>query len=422
MSGRFARIVALCAWVAAAAPGAPGAAAEGPPEPAAQGQPAAPAGAPESKAGTTQERSGVPAAAPAATDPKPDVTAASRVSLKLDDVTPAAALAALSKQTGYTLRGYDEQMWQHVNLPKLSLDLKDQPFWSVVREVCGKGNIAPYPHSPGGGVNTLTFIPTAQWGGASDLLACPAHVNGAFMFVATNVQRNSSVVLTTPRTVTRSLSVELQVFAEPKVRVLQYDYRPDVTEAVDENGRSLAPERGGPGRTTGSVGQRAGAWNMSVPLRYATDTGRRLARLKGVVKLTVQVGSESATFDDVMDAKDQAKDAGARRAVLKGVRHIDDNQYEVTLVFPRAGGPADPAEFQNGVENPTLQLLDADGRAFQFGGSNGIRDDDGEQLTAAYTFFANGPQNGRPVKLVWEVATGSREITVPFEFSDLPLP
>ena len=36
--------------------------------------------------------------------------------------------------------------------------------------------------------------------------------------------------------------------------------------------------------------------------------------------------------------------------------------------------------------------------------------------------FGNVPAPGEPVKIVWEVPTETRDVTVPFELQDLPLP
>ena len=64
-------------------------------------------------------------------------------------------------------------------------------------------------------------------------LKMPASINGAFMVVATSIQRTSSVEFANSKNVQRNLSMQLQAMVEPKVKVIQVSYNAEVDEAME---------------------------------------------------------------------------------------------------------------------------------------------------------------------------------------------
>jgi hypothetical protein len=77
----------------------------------------------------------------------------------------------------------------------------------------------------------------------------------------------------------------------------------------------------------------------------------------------------------------------------------------------------------------TFQLLDAKGRPFTFqgrgGGGGGGGNPDEPQRTFSLRFHADrgdGEKADAPASFVWELPLEAKEIEIPLELSDLPLP
>ena len=87
----------------------------------------------------------------------------------------------------------------------------------------------------------------------------------------------------------------------------------------------------------------------------------------------------------------------------------------------------DGQQFHEMMNNVSMALLDDEGHEFMLGGMMGSSGG-ADQIEAKMTFHRRGGAEdaaggvAEPTSLVWIVPTASREIGVPFEFSDLPLP
>ncbi len=334
------------------------------------------------------------------------------------DVTNASVLEvmeALSKQTGFALRPYHDNMFDNANLPTITLSVKDAPFWQVMRQVMAQGEVVIYESHDN--ENALRLMPQRNMGRTT--VNAPFSLNGAFMVVATQIQRSNSVSLANPEQVNRNMSMQLQVYAEPKVNILRYSHQPEIEEAVDDKGNSLANRQSSSSYSSG----RSSVWQMHVPLIYPENPGSKIARLRGNIKMTVQTRSEKLEVEDILNVKDKTETVAGRRVVIASVTRPNDNQCQVKIIAHRDG--MEQQAFYDWMNNrQAMQLLDKDGRAWYPGGYS--TSSSGDQYETTRQFFNNrGDQSdapGEPVKLIWEIPTGTQEITIPFEFTDLPLP
>lgn len=348
------------------------------------------------------------------------VAGPSLVTLDLKDATPQAVFEEIAKQTGYDVHAYNDSLWQQVNNTKLSLKIDKQPFWVAMREACGNTGVTLY--NSGGMERRLQLMQASQVG--QNIMKYPAVVDGAFMVVISNLNRTNSVDLANPQNISRSMNLQLLVCLEPKVKVVRYSYMPDMEEAVDEKGNSLllaGRNRYGPNWNS----NRGLILNLNTPLSYPKDAGEKIARLKGKVKMEILTKSETLEVADIMTAKDVTKTIAGRKIVIKEVKHTNDRYYQVHVVFYREN--MEQQAFYDMVNNPAVRLQDDAGREYTYNGYNSTNSS-GDAYEVKMMFYRRGPNRpgeveaGEPSVLMWEIPTGTQEVAIPFEFTDLPLP
>lgn len=339
------------------------------------------------------------------------------VTLELKDAPITDAIAQLAKQTGYKIQPYNDNSFDQANLPNITLSAKDKPFWEVMREIMAQGEVAVY--ESGNNDNVMRLMPVRNMGRSS--INAPYVINGAFMVTATSINRSNSVDLANPENINRSMQMQFQVMAEPKVNILRYSYQPEIEIAVDDQQNNLANSSNNSG---GYSSGRNTTWSMSSQLNYpAENPGTKIAKLKGKMKMTVQTRSETLEVTDLDNVKDKTEKVGGRRITVISAKRSNENQYEVKLAVYRDG--MDQQAFYDWMNNAQgLRLLDKDGNAWRSGGGGSSGSNDRYELTRTFYNNQGGPNDkaGDPVKLVWEIPTGTQEITIPFEFNDLPMP
>lgn len=344
------------------------------------------------------------------------IASATPVTIELKDATPREALEALAEKTGFRLEAYNESSWDNANLPTITLSATDVPFWDVMLDMMKQGEFSIYQ---GGDSEAMQFMPQRNIGGPS-LVSLPRSDHGSFVVLAQSLQRQSSLQLSDPQNISRSLSLQLVVLAEPKVNVLRYTYQPQLEEAVDDKGNSLAPQRHG--SSFGSSGSRQFMWNINVPLQQPENGGSTLKSLRGSFKVTVQTRSESVDVPDIMTTEPVTRKVGDLTITVHPAQRQDDRRFEVKLVVER-GPNMDQQSFYNMLNQVRgIQLLDADGNTYRYSGRNSSTSGDRAEMTARFYTRGNNDSIGEPARLVWEIPVNVQDIDVPFTFTDLPLP
>lgn len=341
------------------------------------------------------------------------LTGTSFITIHLKKASPKQIFAELARQANAEMRPNPPNLWDAKSWPLVDIDIERQPFWVAMREICGKIGVSPQSNGMDRSMVIMDRNAAGRmWGEA------PVVVSGPFLVVATYINRSNYVDLNQPQNIGRQCNVQLMVYFEPKMRVLQASYSAKIDEAIDDKGNSLVMSRS---FVEGMQPVSGWVWNMSASLLPNPNTGDKIAKLKGSGRFLIQTRSEVAEVPDVVNAHEVSREIGGRRFKLKEVRKSGD-AYVAHLTIFRAGW--NPNEWNTGVPHNTFRMVDARGVALtRINSGNNVG---GEQMDITLQFQRqnwNGGENaGEPTKLICEVPVETREIVVPFEFKNLPLP
>ena len=356
------------------------------------------------------------------------VASATLITLKIKDGTVDDVLNALTKQCGYPMKMYNRAAFRargnNADPQTFTLDYDNQPFWDVLKDVCAKTGISPY--NDGQNRRGLTFMPAANMGGS--MFNCPISSSGAALCAMQALSRNSSITFGQNSPPNFNFNAQMLIMFEPKVRISSYYSSPQIDEAVDDKGNSLV-NKAQQGSSSPNSASRQTQLGLGLNLIYPqTNPGTKIVKLRGKVRLNVATRAESVEVSDLTKEQTQKSPSG-RRITVRGVKPQNDNennrQYNLQVTFYRDG--TDQQKFAESLNIPTVRLLDKDGRELQYQ-HNSRNDSNENEANQTMVFYRYGRNEGReedvgePVKVIWDVTTDTKEISVPFEFTDLPMP
>jgi hypothetical protein len=353
-----------------------------------------------------------PAAAAEAVESLGPVT---RITLKLDNAKPADAFAELSKQAGFELRPSPKNLWEGREWATVTLDLKDVSFWQAVRELCDKVGVSIQRQ----GLERDMII---LQGGGRIWGQAPAFEAGPFMIVARTLNRTHVVDLNAKAGDTRTCTVGMIIYSEPKLRVLRISSQPEIEVAVDENGRSLVAIQ--PPVVAKGVLAYANTWTWSVSalLHPPADAGQSISLLKGSVRALVQTRADTVEVDKIDTTRTVVKTASGHKLTVKDFRKTGTS-YSLSLNVTR--DPSTGSAWKEANLSNMFRLVDSEGHALtrrSYGSGGTLADSVDLQLSFAQEDWNGNAAAGEPAKLIWEVPAETKEVAVPFEFRDLPLP
>ena len=363
-----------------------------------------------------------PATNAVATLNPPGIADATLVTLKLSAADADSAIAELSKQSGYELKPYNDVGWKQATLGAVTLSLDKQPFWAAFLQMGTQAGFALMQNDAALNGRRLTLYPFNQ--GGQDASKYPTFISGAFLIHATGIQRTSTVEFAKAKAINRNVNMQIQVYSEPKVHVLKMSYTPEIMEAMDNRGNSLIV----PGQSNSSSGnmQIGGGitWGVGIALQYPSQNpGDKIAILRGRFRTVVQTHSETMEIPDILTAKEQTKTIGGRRVVFKSFKKQNDRQYQAEVTIYR--DEMEQEEFNRLSDSFAIRLMDSSGNAFWSNG--GGSSSTGKEASRQVLFYKRtreegGTNLGEPFKLALDIPTASREVMIPFEFANLPLP
>lgn len=350
------------------------------------------------------------------------VVGASYVTLKLTDAPARRAFEELGRQAFAPLRPYPDDLWAgDMAQAKVTVDVDRQPFWAAMRELGRQTGLEVREFNGEQRLMHAGGNPNGQLGGR-------AVVAGAFLVTANQLTRSQTIDLSADGDppVQDDFGIQLTAAAEPKVRVLAVAPAVRLEAATDDHGNSLLPPAPPPDAADNLAGPAfggEGSYSLYAALKYpAANPGKRIARLRGSATFTVQVESEKL---DVPVAKLPATSRTIKDVrIAFGPMAKTGDGWQVKLT---AHTPEDAPAWQEIQANmiARLKVVDAAGQPLDnqgFGSGGG-----GDKVELTLTFGQShrpedGRQSGDPVRLVWEIPTRTRDVTVPFEFKDLKLP
>jgi hypothetical protein len=354
----------------------------------------------------------VPVVSQAAPKDYGDVSQGTPITVQLQNVPPKAVFDEIARQTGQPFLTQPANLWERSPGAPIGVDVKDQPFWVAMKDVCGKAGISlKYP--------TDTAEPRVILARDNqDWTTYPTVTSGPFMVSLIGLHRASTVDMRKPRDVQRTFYAKFTIFCEPRFRLLRAPLVARIEEATDDKGNSLVPAA-----ATETPMNFVSSWvyNVEGRLEQPKEPGTRIVKLRGSVNFVAQTKSETIEVSDPLTSPNTTVNLPGRKIVIKEVRRGAE-EYEATVALIRDGLPA--AQWENATfPGNALRLVDGDGkqvvaRGFGVGGKS-------DESTFVFRFEKEPPRGsriGRPVKLVWEVPTETRELPVAFEFKDLPMP
>ncbi len=368
-----------------------------------------------------------------------DAVGPSMITLHEKDVLPRQLFADLSKQSGVNLEPYPSELWDMRQWPTVSIDIDNQPFWTAMRAL-----------------TDVTGIDLRQWNDHLNLMqsgngqrAGRVYVSGPFQISLLSAMRTQSINYGVNEQVNSNFQLTFAAMAEPKLGVLRSSYLAKIDEATDDQGNSLLAGAKLPGMIDRAVRQLAnrqmeaamsmngggGFWNFTSNMDFPLDAGRRLALLRGSIGVVLRTASEAVEVPDLLTADNVVRLAGGWKFTVLRLKKVE-NRYELPVSIAWQGGPRVNSGQVNIVADSgitSLKLFDAEGKQFPNGGMQTSGNGQVEQCT--FLFNANSSEAGNaravggarqkvgePAKAAWRVATEMKEIRVPFEFKDVPLP
>jgi hypothetical protein len=341
-----------------------------------------------------------------------DVSKPTLVTLKMDNVSQQSVFDELAKQAKLEFMTLPKNMWETKPGEKISIDVTDQPFWVAMKDACGKAGISLKYATDTAEPKIILNRDNQDW------VNYPTAASGPFLVSLIGLHRANTVDMRKPNDLQKTFFVKFTVFCEPRFRLLRGPLNAKVEEAVDEKGHSLVPKEAGEPQTNFIT---SWVYNFEGKLEYPKDAGTKITKMKVSAKFVAQTQSETIEYADPLTAKNVTKVVAGRKIVIKEVKRGTE-EYEATVTFMRGEVPAEQWETTVFPGN-SLRLVDGDGKilvakGFGMGGK-------GDEATFVFKFEKEPPRGsriGKPVKLAWEIPTGTREIPLTFEFKDLPLP
>lgn len=372
------------------------------------------------------------------------------ITLRFKEAAPRLVWEELLRQANISPLGADEWLWKQHEAP-ISVDMEARPLWEAVGELEEKSGLSLYF----GSSRPEPFLAGAEQGAASfPGLMGPRSSSGSFRIVAGEItwmqlrslfltrrraeedaRGDAAALATTSDWNTRTLS--LQVLADPKFSFIRAA-EASVDEAVDEKGHSLLTPITVQGVLWLAAPPTASINIARADAANATGAGekpsRTIARLKGRVRLVFASRIEKwqapaalnmAPLSHSIMTPEGGEDyfiptigkgpyGYAMSWTVKGTRV----QAEWKPGQPR---PLLRSEAQLMVLNSQLSLIDTEGKTHMAEASNSSGGIESHSETVNFSSPAEGGA-WTPARLVWNIPVEWKEVEVPFEFTDLPLP
>jgi len=335
------------------------------------------------------------------------ISGPSFITLHLKNATPAQAFAELAPQTFSTLPTLPDNLWQQGGFGMVNINVDHVPFWEVAPKICQQLGVDFRPYN-----NSLRIM---RGGGQTQGMS---HVEGAFLIVANQINYTRTRVLGAGNREQTNFGIGMSVYPEPKITVLSGGTGVQLDEVVDDRGNSLIPTRNRSPNFMRYGG--FGGFNLFTALQYpAKNPGTRIVRFHGSTKFLVQTKMRDFEIDNLAELHELATTVNGIPVTFHDLK-VKDDQCVLRVGMPQSSA-ANP-QWQNIVNQiqTRLQLLDTRGNELDHRGAG--MNMDGQSAEFTINFGANnGDRTRRPAKLVWEIPTESREITVPIRFTDIPL-
>ena len=336
----------------------------------------------------------------------------SYVTLHVKDASAREVFAELSKQCFAPLLTMPENLWDQGGFPKLTLNIDHKAFWEAVPPICQQLGVDFRPYNTG--------MRIMRSGGMQ--VQGMARVDGPFLIVANQLSYSRTRTFGQVQGEQTQFGMNLSVFPEPKITVLRSSGTVTLDEAIDNHGHSLVPQAAVP--RNGFGGYYYGGLGLYAQLEYPKkDPGTRIVRFKGSTSFIIQTKVQRMEIPDLMHLRQTTKLINGSQITFQEMKKTAGDTYQLRLRIAQSniGGP----EWQQLVEGvqSRMQVVDSEGNPLDHRGMSSSGNNDSIDMTLDFAHAArpDGRPTGEPAKIVWDIPTETREITLPIEFKDLPM-
>lgn len=333
------------------------------------------------------------------------------ITMHLKDAPVTTVLAELKRQAKTEISLYPPMANQHDGV-KVTIDVDRKPFWMVVREFCDQAKYSPM--QVGQGKQITLQRASDNWS------RVPFWQHECFFVTVESASRTHSVDYSNPQRIQNNFYVQFRVLVDPKLRVVQGPGSLKLDEVTDDKGNSLIPNTNH-GEGYNSWG--SWIWSMGTQLQYQPDQGSRISVFRARARFLVQTKGERWEIDEVLNAKDKEKLMPQNvKYVFKGLTKAGDGYQAQILITSPPGRGANGMVNLGGLQQG-LQLVDANGKAYSTNGLSGGGGPTQLNYTLSFgTYSPDGQKPGVPAKLIWDIPLEVKEVLIPVEFKDLPIP
>ena len=332
----------------------------------------------------------------------------SLITLHVNGATAVDVVASIGEQAYAKLPVYPTDLLAQDRFAKVTLNLDHVPFWEAMRELANQINI-----------DYLSDSQEMRITRGPGRLPTGTISHGAFLLTAR------------AETMRRGMSLELNVFPEPKITILRTtDLKLD--KAIDDQGNSLTSQSGRGFRGRGGFGGgRFGGYN-AVRNGPRTITGifqrppdaDKIAELRGQFTVCVLGGTTKWEIADPLNLASVTRTVDGIPVTLEAFTGKGET-YSLKATSPFGWSGSDPqiAEIVDLMTQGRLRVFDAVGRQLTAGNPDhtpGSETTEIEVIFSTRSLVGEKP-TGPPVKLVWDIPEKTRDVIIPFQFKSIPI-
>lgn len=344
------------------------------------------------------------------------------VTLHYKDVSPKEVFNDLGYQAGVKFQVGAETMWDAA-VPKITVDMDNKSFSEALVQVCGACKLNVQAVSG----NTYQLV-------RGDAKSGPLliSVNEQGVFTAIDATLTRIIHMEAPEKTEVKCQFTTFIMFDPNLPIIELTSREiALTEATDELGQSYVPRPplDQPPARKWPISMRAQdhADIGYFDLEYPPKPGKRLQVVRGDFSLITQTGSTSVEIPDLLAAQNVIKDIGLLELTFVQAKTVPVStvKVEVTLGWKKTDDGKLPGMDVLRTVGTTVisraKLVDADGQELiePSYGSQGMGEG---HIHYELNFASQGHKEFKPVKLVLVLPTEIKNVDIPVEFHDLPLP
>ncbi len=297
----------------------------------------------------------------------------STITLHADAMPLKKILAEFQRQSGNTIvdqRGKRGDGEPEVPSPMLKVNFDKTPFWQALDQLADQAELGVSPFTEKAAIS-LTTLPN---GGTLLLTGTPATAgvsrvgracySGPFRFEPVTVVARRDLRGSRLRQRDGSLSVNVEIAWEPRLRIIGLSQRMADVKAIDEKGNPL-PVADDEAQLEIPTSGDAAAVELNLPLQLPSRDVRRIASLKGKLLAMIPGRIETFRFDNLAKAKNVEKRIAGVTVTLEQVSKNNEAwEVRMTVRFDDAGDAL--ASHRTWIFNNDAHLEGPDGKPIAY--------------------------------------------------------